>query len=1063
MKKLAFLTLLLPCFLFSQAFNPSRRLNSPQQFAFGPWTSVYPFNKNSGFNDVYNDALQPSALITDTETFGSTSDFTAVGAGCSSQTFTVSGNVGTISASAASTCVYLVNGTSWPAPDAMVPLAINQVGAALSSDTLGVGMCKSDGSVQILSQYDQVNGNAQIDVFTASTSTLFGTITFSTPVGSSIALGLESGSAVVWYGSAAGGWSMATKGTISGTYNPNTDGNLTGFQSCFVVSTGAATTTSWQVSNLISGAGGSPVVGDGSSSGIFGSVNWIDGRPYTNGSQYCITVAQVDGGNTAENATLICYDASTGKAAIQAKYWVDISGALNWMGAPVITYDPSASQYRWVTGAWGLASPPNTYYGVVSKGTIDMLGAAVHVIPSADLTQMTTLSAATGWDPFLLCLNYKPGVTCPKWYLWRTSSTTNNAVLATSTSDPSLNSWTNTDFANLPGNIHEGAQVWRTRAASGTSGVTYNPLFSNDSGTTVQSSIFSLTGTPSYVAVAPLIPATEGVNDPSHLPNYEYGDNVYAFSWNNNVFGASGGPIGQLALAAAPQSVAAPQMTQVSYVANSGSTAVTSITTSATTISAGCYLVFGTGFNSSGLSGITISSAPSATWTQLSYYNGGNANNGLVIAMATLPSGSTTFTSTPSASAQYQDMVVMQLTGTTCVADSTAQTNGTSVGNQNVSGISSAHSDLAVICSWSGSTSTAIGPYTLTGSQSPWLAYNNTTTASNVYANCGAGVIPAGATGYAFTGDTFPSTANSSSSVVGIEFSTASPPLPIPTFSAVTGATYATQTVTISDSAATAICYTTDGSIPIITNGSCQHGSIYSAPVSVDYGSSVMAVAWKLGFSPTMPTQYAYDSSKLIRGITTGTFTSSTVTVTFPSGSQTGDTCVLVFGSGYNISSPPAGWTLVQGGSSFYYGAFLYKNLTSGDISAGSVSVSMAGSYNGVWTSLDLYGSHTYNTGNNSGYASSLTPPTALSMPAISSGLAGNLLIITSETRSSAAGSLNRATFQSSVSDGSRASSTINAMVLPTGYSAPVIYKAAGNFNDSCCRNMYTGWIVFSN
>ena len=80
------------------------------------------------------------------------------------------------------------------------------------------------------------------------------------------------------------------------------------------------------------------------------------------------------------------------------------------------------------------------------------------------------------------------------------------------------------------------------------------------------------------------------------------------------------------------------------------------------------------------------------------------------------------------------------------------------------------------------------------------------------------------------------------------------------------------------------------------------------------------------------------------RGISTVYFASgSTISVPWPSGTQSGDLVVIVFGATGNISSTPTGWTL-QGNlsGSFISGGVLSKTLNASDIAAGSVTLALA-------------------------------------------------------------------------------------------------------------------------
>lgn len=73
----------------------------------------------------------------------------------------------------------------------------------------------------------------------------------------------------------------------------------------------------------------------------------------------------------------------------------------------------------------------------------------------------------------------------------------------------------------------------------------------------------------------------------------------------------------------------------------------------------------------------------------------------------------------------------------------------------------------------------------------------------------------------------------------------------------------------------------------------------------------------------------------------------NTGTVTLPTGSAAGDWLVLLVGHGYQVNTP-AGYDLVENtNQGFYNGAVFAKQLIAADITAGSVTVTFAGSYYG--------------------------------------------------------------------------------------------------------------------
>lgn len=948
MRWLLYLIALVPCLLFSQASNPPRNYSqaNPYNFPFGPWTLVYPFNQVSGFTVANNDQMQPAALVTDTETFGSTADFTVVGG--TNQTFSVSGNVGTISASASSTGTYLVNGTSWPAPDAFVPMAINQVGAAATSDTAGVGLCKNDGSVRILAQYDQVAGKAQIDVYASSTDHPLGAVSITPVAGNSITLGLEGTDAIVWSGSASAGWTRVTTASISSYYNPLTDGNLTNFESCFYIATGASTSTSWQISHLVSGAeGGTNVLG------VMKPVTFSDARGWSNGTKVYLTT-NFDDGNSSPSVGLIAYDTSTGIAAVVAKYWTDWSGALNYFSNPQINVDPMTGNYNFTYSGWGISGTTQDnvkmYYGTAAKGTLDLLASGVHIISGSGLTQLTP-AYTYGWDPTLWCASYNFSTgTCAKWYLLRTAVVATGSSYLPSvdhtTSAPTANSWT-ADWTGAYSGLNEGGQVLRLR--TGSSGVTRFPYFVANVGNSPVGEYYGeSSGT--FLGNMPAFSGT--VNNPStsagHIPIIVYGNYAYMFSWNNNTFGPSS-RLGELVATRAAVNIPSPYLSQVGYVSDTGGTSGASITSGSISLSGGCYVVACHAYQSGGgMTGITVTSSPSGSWSQFSSHI--ISTEALVMDLASLSSGSTTFTCTPTVSSQLQSMVVMQATGTSCSGDTTANANNAQTGTTVIiSPINTSQSDLGIMCGYNGAAVTWANGF-LTNSSFPYLAYNSTTTTGGANLVCQGGSITGALSSLTASQTSYNSLSNYYAIFGGVKFSNPSPSTPTPTYSLASGIYTGTQSVTISDSASGSwICYTTDGSNPMSNGGGgCSHGMLYSGSISVTSTEVLNAVAQADGFNPSYLAAGRYSiiaSGSVLSQLANVAQTGSSLVASITSGSVsvTNGETVLVFcrtggTSGVTSitasSSVSANWSLIQFQAGVSANAYTDVSLSIGSFTA---------------------------------------------------------------------------------------------------------------------------------
>lgn len=101
--------------------------------------------------------------------------------------------------------------------------------------------------------------------------------------------------------------------------------------------------------------------------------------------------------------------------------------------------------------------------------------------------------------------------------------------------------------------------------------------------------------------------------------------------------------------------------------------------------------------------------------------------------------------------------------------------------------------------------------------------------------------------------------------------------------------------------------------------------------------------------SPTTPT---------IRASNIASFNAASVTIPWPSGTVAGDVVIIFVSDGYAVKSP-AGWTILDntGSNDWANGLTAAKIMNSTDISAGSVTVALVGSYNGVAAAATIDGS----------------------------------------------------------------------------------------------------------
>src|ERR1039457_7188081 len=97
----------------------------------------------------------------------------------------------------------------------------------------------------------------------------------------------------------------------------------------------------------------------------------------------------------------------------------------------------------------------------------------------------------------------------------------------------------------------------------------------------------------------------------------------------------------------------------------------------------------------------------------------------------------------------------------------------------------------------------------------------------------------------------------------------------------------------------------------------------------------------------------------VIRGSGIQASSTSSAVVTFPSGSVAGDLALIFGGTAYNVSAVPTGWAAPLGimdGGDIWKPFFVYKVLSSSDISTGSVTVAITGAYDVVFGIVTFVG-----------------------------------------------------------------------------------------------------------
>lgn len=103
-------------------------------------------------------------------------------------------------------------------------------------------------------------------------------------------------------------------------------------------------------------------------------------------------------------------------------------------------------------------------------------------------------------------------------------------------------------------------------------------------------------------------------------------------------------------------------------------------------------------------------------------------------------------------------------------------------------------------------------------------------------------------------------------------------------------------------------------------------------------------------------------STPTIRSYHDGVYNAASVAVSWPTGTVAGDVVIIYWENGYAVTTAPAGWTTIylsNNGSLWTNQGCIAKVMTSADITAGSVTVTATGSFNGYWAALTIDGSTT--------------------------------------------------------------------------------------------------------
>jgi hypothetical protein len=168
-------------------------------------------------------------------------------------------------------------------------------------------------------------------------------------------------------------------------------------------------------------------------------------------------------------------------------------------------------------------------------------------------------------------------------------------------------------------------------------------------------------------------------------------------------------------------------------------------------------------------------------------------------------------------------------------------------------------------------------------------------------------------------------------------------------------------------------------------------------------------------------------ATPVVVGHTAIALSAPTAVIPFPSGAAAGDEAFIFVGGGWSVPAAPSGWTQLdnQAGANFN-GFIAHKTLNSGDISTGSVTVAMAGSFDLVAgcvvisaATYDHIISTTANRSGGSAASDSITTPGSVAT--------ANLCIYFGGQRYSSLPSVNQGTQLEQLTDGSNAAGVIAA------------------------------------
>lgn len=538
---------------FSACFGQtiaSRRLNLSSQtsIAFGAFSSVSPYNEANAYTAIPFAQALPSGTIISTNNFSSTSTFTNLPiSGLTAPAFTVSGNVGTFNNTAGTQeyGAWLDTGTSYTLaiPNLWEQVYVNKataVGTNFGQITMGISENPYGNNVQAIwcsSCANPTNASFGVEVSNTFTQLCTGA-SFTRPSAPYyLAMSLQRNTIAMYYSTNGTTWTNVGSCDLTSKWNFDTPTILNAFK--IFLQIGINGVDSVQLSNLQTGLSGGVGLAN------CHLVIYPDGRPYSQGPLVYFTAYTPDVAATPQDG-IFSYNVSTGAITQTGSIWGDNAGTIFSADSGVILYDPHNNTERLVTQE----GVNNHYvlYASQSISTDDWLATGAHITPA-----MTQLSSSTGdsvYDPALACIQgWNPSTgSCSKWLLATADQSPGFPHGQTSTSDPSLNTWT-TLFTDTANGNYEGAVITRTATTYSGNGVNYEACFGGvENSTTRSSRCYNMAGT--YVAGLNITwPTAISPYNPSHPQMFCLGNKAYMLGFNNNSYNGVAQTLGNFIVA----------------------------------------------------------------------------------------------------------------------------------------------------------------------------------------------------------------------------------------------------------------------------------------------------------------------------------------------------------------------------------------------------------------------------------------------------------------------------------------------------------------------------------